>query len=388
MIYLDNAATTRMSKNVYASMIPYLTSEFSNPSGLYEFSEKPANALEYVREKIANLINATKNEIFFTSGGTEGDNWIIKSSAFKYLINNGKPGHIIVSAIEHHAVIETAEFLRSLGFEISIAPVDRDGLIKNDVLAGLIRKDTCLISIMIVNNEIGTIQDIYKINKIIRNKEKELGNTIVFHTDAVAAFGHIRIDVKELGVDALSVSGHKFHAPKGVGFIYYKNGDLNPYFHGGNQEMNHRAGTENIASIVGMCTAAVDSYDNLNEKYMRITAMKDYIIRRVLYEIPGSKLNGHRIKRVNSNMNFMIEGVSGAMLVILLGKDGICVSSGSACTSRSGKASHVLRAIGLSETDANSSIRVTIDEDLTYEEADLFVEKLKEKVNLLKELDK
>ena len=351
MIYMDNAATTAVRKEVAEAMLPYLLGDYGNPSGVYRLSEKAKNVVEESRDIIADIINADRNEIFFTSGGTEGDNWAVKAESLKR-----KQGHIIVSSIEHHAVTESALWLKDYGIDVTFAPVDEQGIVKLEQLEKMIRNDTFLVSVMLANNEIGTIQPIEN------------------------------VDVKKLGVDFLNVSGHKICGPKGVGFLYVRGGKPERFMHGGGQENGLRAGTENVAGIAGLATAARIAYETLSDRARQEKRISDYMIKRILREIPYSRLNGSRECRVTSNMNFSFQYVNGGMLVVMLNKQGICASAGSACTSNSGKPSHVLLALGLDEKIAEGSLRLTINHTITHREADYVVECIKKDVARLREL--
>ena len=375
MIYMDNAATTAVRKEVAEAMLPYLLGDYGNPSGVYRLSEKAKNVVEESRGIIADIINADRNEIFFTSGGTEGDNWAVKAESLKR-----KQGHIIVSSIEHHAVTESALWLKNYGIDVTFAPVDEQGIVKLEQLEKMIRNDTFLVSVMLANNEIGTIQPIENVCEIAH----EYGAKV--HSDAVAAFGHIDVDVKKLGVDFLNVSGHKICGPKGVGFLYVRGGKPERFMHGGGQENGLRAGTENVAGIAGLATAARIAYETLSDRARQEKRISDYMIKRILREIPYSRLNGSRESRVTGNMNFSFQYVNGGMLVVMLNKQGICASAGSACTSNSGKPSHVLLALGLDEKIAEGSLRLTINHTITHREADYVVECIKKDVARLREL--
>ena len=375
MIYMDNAATTAMRKEVAEAMLPYLFNDYGNPSGVYRLSEKAKNVVEESRSIIADIINADRNEIFFTSGGTEGDNWAVKAESLKR-----RRGNIIVSSIEHHAVTESALWLKDYGIDVTFAPVDEQGIIKLDKLENMIRDDTFLISAMLVNNEIGTIQPVKKIAEIAHSRGAKV------HSDAVAAFGHINVDVKKLGVDFLNVSGHKICGPKGIGFMYVRGGKPERFMHGGGQENGLRAGTENVAGIAGLARAAELAYETLDDRARQEKRISDYMIKRILREIPYSRLNGGREQRVTGNMNFSFQYVNGGMLVVMLNKQGICASAGSACTSNSGKPSHVLLALGLDEKIAEGSLRLTINHTITHREADYVVECIKKDVARLREL--
>lgn len=375
MIYLDNAATTSMKRQVLESMVPFLTSKYANPSGAYEFGLECKNAIEDARQTIALCINANPDEIIFTSGGTESDNWAIRSG-----IGNNNRGHIITSSFEHHAILNTCAYVKEQGCKVDYVNVLRNGIIDLDMLEALIDDKTTLISVMAVNNEIGTIQPVEEIAGIAH----EYG--IRFHADCVAAFGHIPLDVRNMGIDMMSVSGHKICGPKGVGFLYVKDNDINPFIFGGKQEGGLRAGTENVAGIVGMATAVLLATRSMKERSDRELLMREYIIDRVLSEIPDARLNGDREKRVSGNMNFSFKYVDGGMLVAMLDRQGICASAGSACTSGSVKPSHVLKSIGLSDELASAAVRFTINETLTKREADYVVNCLKNNVLTLRRL--
>lgn len=375
MIYMDNAATTAIRREVVESMLPYLINDYGNPSGVYRLSERAKNAVEESRRVIADIINADSDEIFFTSGGTESDNWAIKAEGLER-----KKGNIIVSSIEHHAVTESALWMKKQGIDVTFAPVDEFGIIRLDYLEKIIRRDTFLISVMLANNEIGTIQPVDEVSRLAGKYGAKV------HSDAVAAFGHIDVDVKKLGVNYLSVSGHKICGPKGTGFLYVKGGNPVPYMHGGAQERDRRAGTENVAGIVGLATAARIAYDTINERTKQEKRISEYMIKRILREIPYSRLNGDLKNRVPGNMNFSFQYANGGMLVVMLNKQGICASAGSACTSNSGKPSHVLLGIGLDDELAESSLRLTINHTITHREADYVVECIKKDVEKLRKL--
>ena len=378
LIYLDNAATTAVKPEVFEQMMPYFMDTYSNPASVYSFAGKAKKAVDDAREQIANALNAKKKEeIYFTAGGSEADNWAIKMTAEAYQ-NKGK--HIITTKIEHHAVLHTTAWLERKGFEVTYLDVDEDGLISLDELEKAIRPDTILISVMFANNEIGTIQPIENVCEIAH----EYGAKV--HSDAVAAFGHIDVDVKKLGVDFLNVSGHKICGPKGVGFLYVRGGKPERFMHGGGQENGLRAGTENVAGIAGLATAARIAYETLSDRARQEKKISDYMIKRILREIPYSRINGSRESRVTGNMNFSFQYVNGGMLVVMLNKQGICASAGSACTSNSGKPSHVLLALGLDEKIAEGSLRLTINHTITHREADYVVECIKKDVARLREL--
>lgn len=380
MIYLDNAATTSMRREAYDKMLPYFTEYYGNPSGIYELAVKSKNAIDESREHIATLIGADKEEIVFTSGGTEADNYALKGCAF---MHKDKGRHIITTKIEHHAVQNSCKFLEENGFQITYLDVDEYGMVKLDMLKNEIRTDTILISIMMANNEIGTIQPISEIGAIAKQKG------VIFHTDAVQACGHIPINVKELGIDMLSASGHKFGGPKGVGFIYVsKDIKLIPFMHGGSQENGRRAGTGNVPAIVGMGEAARLSYIEMNKHMNYLIKLRDYAITRILREIPFVRLNGHRYKRLPGNLNFSFQFVSGETIQIMLDMNEIYVSTGSACSSKNSEPSHVLMAVGLNEDLANSVVRMTISIDTTKRDIDIAINAIKEIVFKQRNLSK
>ena len=378
MIYLDNAATTSVSEEVFEAMKPYFCEQYSNPSAVYSFAGQSMKAVDEARARIAELIGAQPNEIYFTAGGSESDNWAIKAAAEA----NAKKGkHIITSTIEHHAVLHTCQYLEKQGFEVTYVNVDEYGVVKLDELKAAIRPDTILITIMAANNEIGTIQPLKEIGELA----KEHG--ILFHTDAVQAYGHIPLNVDELGIDMLSASGHKFHGPKGIGFLYIRKGvRVGSFIHGGAQERSRRAGTLNTPGIVGVGAAAAQAARTLDENLKKETQLRDYLIRRVLEEIPYSRLNGDPVKRLPSNANFCFRFIEGESLLILLDQKGICASSGSACTSGSLDPSHVLLAIGLPHEIAHGSLRLTLSEDTTKEDIDFTVDELKKIVERLRSM--
>ena len=380
MIFLDNASTTRLKKEALEAMMPYLTDDYANPSSVHKMAKIPRNAVDEARGTIAKLINAQKGEIFFTSGGTESDNWVIKCGP-KVLADKGK--HIIVSSIEHHAIIESARYMESCGYEVTYLKVDGDGLVDLDELKKAVRDDTVLISIMTANNEIGTIEPIAEIGAFAREKG------ILFHTDAVQAVGHIPIDVQAMNIDMLSVSGHKFGGPKGIGFLYVRKGiDLPPFMNGGSQEHGMRAGTTNVHSIIGMAKALEVSVANMDEDSKKMIALRDHCIRRIEQEIPDCRLNGHRVNRLPGNVNFTFYGLGEGScgLPMLMNFNDICVSTGSACAASSSEPSHVLLAIGVPRKEANGSIRITLSEENTIEEIDRTVDVLKEAIDRLRRL--
>lgn len=378
MIYLDNAATTKVSEEVFEAMKPYFCEQYANPSGIYTFAGKSMKAVDEARKKIAELIGAQPGEIYFTAGGSESDNWAIKAAADFY---QTKGKHIITSAIEHHAVLHTCQYLEKQGYEVTYVNVDEYGVIRLDELEAAVRPDTILISVMAANNEIGTIQPLKEIGALAKR------NGILFHTDAVQAYGHIPLNVDELGIDMLSASGHKFHGPKGIGFLYIRKGvRIGSFVHGGAQERSRRAGTHNTPGIVGMGAAAGLAAEGMQERMEKETALRDYLIERVLAEIPHSRLNGHRTDRLPNNANFCFRFIEGESLLILLDQQGICASSGSACTSGSLDPSHVLLAIGLPHEIAHGSLRLTLSEETTREDIDDTVEAVKRIVERLRSM--
>ena len=375
-IYLDNAATTKMRPEVLDAMMPYLTEMYGNPSSIHSFGAQCNTACENARKTIAGLINAKPDEIYFTSGGSESDNWAIKSVAY---MKKSKGKHIIMSSIEHHAVMETCEFLARDGFEITSVGVDEYGIIKMDELKAAVRPDTILISIIYANNEIGTIQPIREIGEFARSKG------ILFHTDAVQAFGHIPIDVEKESIDMLSASAHKIHGPKGIGLLYIKNTvKLTPMIHGGPHERKRRAGTSNVPGIVGFGKAAELSKSSMEKNNSKITEMRNYLIDRLLSEIPYSRLNGDRTRRLPGNANISFRYIEGESMLMMADMKGIAASTGSACASGSLDPSHVLLAIGLPHEIAHGSMRMTLSEFTTKEELDFTVEAMKEVVSKLR----
>jgi len=375
-IYMDNAATTRVTEPVAQAMMPYLTEVFGNPSSVHAFGRDARRALDNARTQVAAALNAKPNEIYFTGCGTESDNWAIRGTAYA---RRDRGNHIITSAIEHHAVLHTCEQLEKEGFKITYLPVDEEGLISLDDLKAAITPETILITIMTANNEIGTIQPIKEIGAIA----KEHG--IRFHTDAVQAIGSVRMDVKEMNIDMLSISGHKFHAPKGVGVLYIRNGvRLERLIQGGAQERTQRAGTENLASIVGIGKAIELATADIDGHNAQLSAIRDHIIERVMKEIPYVKLNGHPEKRLPGNVNLCFRFIEGEALLLSLDVKGIAGSSGSACTSGSLDPSHVLLAIGLPHEIAHGSLRLSLCEENTMEEADYVVDSLVEIVGRLR----
>lgn len=377
-IYLDHAATTAVSPQVLKAMIPYFTESFGNAGGIYGFGQKSKQALEDARGYIASTIGAKAEEIYFTAGGTESDNWALKCTADAYA-SKGK--HIITTKIEHHAILHTAQYLEKQGFEVTYLDVDENGIVRLDDLKNAIREDTILISVMFANNEIGSIQPIAEIGKIAHEKG------ILFHTDAVQAYTQVPIHVDELQVDMLSVSAHKFNGPKGVGFLYIRKGlKLQSLIHGGQQERGRRAGTENIPGIIGMAEASRLAHADLLERTKKESELRDYLIGRIENEIPYCRLNGDREKRLPNNVNFSFRFIEGESMLIMLDMKGICASSGSACTSGSLDPSHVLLAIGLPHEIAHGSLRLTLGRENTKEEIDYVVDELKKIIERLRNM--
>ena len=375
-IYMDNAATTPVKIEVLNEMIPYFTEKYGNPSSVYSLGSISKRAVENSREKIANAINADTKEIFFTGGGSEADNWAIKGIAYS---NKNKGNHIITTKIEHHAVLHTCEYLGKNGFDITYLDVDEFGLIDLEQLKNAITDKTILISIMYANNEIGTIQPIKEIGEIAK------ANKVYFHTDAVQAMGHIKVDVKELNIDLLSMSAHKFYGPKGIGVLYIKQGvKIDPLISGGGQERNRRAGTENVPAIVGMAKAIELVYENLEEHNERLIGLRDKLIEKIQANIKYVRLNGHPTKRLPGNVNMCFQFIEGESLLLSLDMEGIAGSSGSACTSGSLDPSHVLLSIGLPHEIAHGSLRLSLGDFNTEEELDYVVEKLVKIVDRLR----
>lgn len=375
-IYADNAATTKMSQTAVDAMLPYLTECFGNPSSLYEAGQKAKEALETAREEIARVIHASPREIVFTSGGSEADNQAILSAAA--LGEKKGKRHIVSTAIEHHAVLHTLKKLEKQGFEVTLLPVHEDGIVRTEELKAALREDTCLVTVMYANNEIGTLQPIREIGELCKEKG------VPFHTDAVQAVGHLFMDVERDGVTLLSASAHKFHGPKGVGFLYARKGfRLSNLIEGGAQERGKRAGTENVAGVVAMAAALKEAEANRETTALRLTALRDRLIEG-LAAIPHSALNGDAKKRLPGNVNFCFEGIEGESLLLLLDDRGICASSGSACTSGSLDPSHVLLAIGRKHDVAHGSLRLTLGEDATEEEVDYIIRTVTETVDRLR----
>lgn len=376
LIYLDNAATTKTAPEVVEAMLPYFTERFGNPSSVYSFAAGNKEVVSEQRDAIAEVLGAKSNEIYFTAGGSESDNWALKAAAEAY---GEKGNHIITTKIEHHAILHTAEYLEKRGFEVTYLEVDEDGKVKPEDVKRAIRPTTILISVMFANNEIGTIQPIREIGEIAHE------HGILFHTDAVQAFGQVPIHVEEYHIDMLSASGHKLNGPKGIGFLYIRKGvKIRSFVHGGAQERKRRAGTENVPGIVGLGTAVKRAAATMKERAQKEISLRDELIERVLEEIPYCRLNGHRTDRLPNNANFSFQFVEGESLLIMLDGKGICGSSGSACTSGSLDPSHVLLAIGLPHEIAHGSLRLTLSEETTKEDIDYVVEALKEIVGKLR----
>lgn len=376
MIYLDHAATTQMTEEVERAMEPYLREKFGNASTEYSYGADAGRAVEHCRAVIAETLEAKPEEIYFTSGGSESDNWAVKGVAGAYK----KQGtHIITSKIEHHAVLNSCEYLERLGYSVTYLNVDEDGMVSAEQLARAIRPDTTLISVMYGNNEVGTIEPIARIGQIARE------HGILFHTDAVQAYAQVPISVRALPVDLLSASAHKFYGPKGVGFLYIREGVKMPSFiHGGGQERGKRAGTENVPGIVGMGKAAEAAHRGMRVYKQRETMLRNYLMEKVKREIPDTRINGHRYHRLPGNVNFSFRGVDGASLLILLEEDGICASGGSACNTGASRVSYVIEALGVPEDYAAGTVRMTLGRESTREEVDAAVESLKRNVRALR----
>ena len=376
MIYLDNAATTKASPEVVKAMLPYFTEHFGNPSSIYGFAAANKEVVAKQREIIAGVLGAKVNEIYFTAGGTESDNWALIATAEAY---GGKGRHIITSRIEHHAILHTCEYLEKRGYEVTYLDVDANGLVDPADVEKAIREDTILVSIMYANNEIGSIQPIREIGEITHR------HGVLFHTDAVQAFCQVPINVDECHIDMLSASGHKLNGPKGIGFLYIRKGvKIRSFIHGGAQERKRRAGTENVPGIVGLGKAVELASGSMDERAEKERELRDYLIRRIEEEIPYSRLNGDREKRLPNNVNFSFRFIEGESMLIMLDMKGICASSGSACTSGSLDPSHVLLAIGLPHEIAHGSLRMTLGADTRKEDLDYVVEQLKEIIEQLR----
>ena len=378
-IYLDNAATTKTRPEVVEAMLPYFTEFYGNPSSIYSFSDEPEKRqLQQVVRLLQKSIGAKTNELYFTGGGSESDNWALKATAEAY---KSKGNHIITSKIEHHAILHTCEWLENHGFEVTYIDVDENGVLKLDELKKAIRPTTILISVMFANNEIGTIQPIKEIGEIA----KEHG--ILFHTDAVQAYGHVPINVDDFNIDMMSASGHKINGPKGIGFLYIRTGvKIRSFIHGGAQERKRRAGTENVPGIVGFGKAAEIAAANMEERIKYESELRDYLMDRVMAEIPYARINGRRENRLPNNANFSFQFIEGESMLIMLDDKGICGSSGSACTSGSLDPSHVLLAIGLKHEEAHGSLRLTLSEESTKEEMDIVAEEVKKIVQRLRDM--
>ena len=378
IIYLDNAATTRTAPEVLDAMIPYFTEKYGNPSTVYSIGSQNKDVITKQREIIAEALGAQSNEIYFTAGGSESDNWVLKATADAYA---GKGNHIITTKIEHHAILHSCEYLEKKGIEVTYVGVDENGVVDLEELKAAIRPTTILISVMFANNEIGTIQPIKEIGAIARE------HGILFHTDAVQAYGHLPIDVEELGIDMMSASAHKINGPKGIGFLYIRKGvKIRSFIHGGAQERQRRAGTHNVPGIVGLGKAVELAKANMAERSAYETKLRDHLIERVTSEIPYTRLNGHRTDRLPNNANFCFRFIEGESMLILLDQAGVCGSSGSACTSGSLDPSHVLLAIGLPHEIAHGSLRLTLSEKTTLEDIDYTVDKLKEIIARLRSM--
>ncbi len=378
MIYLDNAATTRTAEEVVEAMLPYFAEQYGNPSAVYSLGSAAKSAVNRAKRTIAAALGAKWEDIYFTAGGTESDNWALKATAEAY---SEKGRHIITTRIEHHAILHTCEYLEKRGFDITYLEVDRDGLVSPEALEAAIRPDTILVSIMFANNEIGTVEPIAALGAVAKR------HGVPFHTDAVQAFGQLPINVDEMNIDMLSASGHKINGPKGIGFLYIRSGlKLQAFVHGGAQERNRRAGTENVPAIVGLEAAVKRAVRTLDEKTARKLFLRDYLIRRIEEEIPYCSLNGHKTSRLPGNVNFSFRFIEGESVLIMLDMKGICASSGSACTSGSVDPSHVLLAIGRNQEEAHGSLRLTLSEENTQEELDFVVEQLKQIVQKLRDM--
>ncbi len=378
IIYLDNAATTKTSPEVLAAMLPYFSEHYGNASTIYRLGAESKKAVMDARDAIAGSLGAESPEIYFTAGGSEADNWALIAAAESY---EGKGKHIITSAIEHHAVLHTCRYLEKRGYEVTYVGVDENGILKLEELKKAIRPDTILISVMFANNEIGTLQPIAEIGEIAREKG------ILFHTDAVQAYGHVPINVDDLHIDMLSASAHKLHGPKGVGFLYIRKGvKIRSFIHGGAQERGRRAGTENVPGIVGFGAAVKAAFEKMEERSAKIQKLRDYLTEKILNEVPYCRLNGDREKRLPNNINFSFDFIEGESLLMMLDMKGICASSGSACTSGSLDPSHVLLAIGLPHERAHGSLRLTLSEENTLEEMDYVADAIKEIVDRLRQM--
>jgi cysteine desulfurase len=377
-VYMDNAATTKLSPDVLNAMMPYLTDIYGNASSVHAFGREAREGVEHARNQVAAAINASPDEIFFTAGGTESDNMAIKGVAHKYA-KKGK--HIITTAIEHHAVLHTCEALEKEGYEVTYLPVDEDGLISVEQVRAAMRDDTLLVTVMFANNEVGTIEPIAEIGALCRERN------VLFHTDAVQAVCHIPIDVRAMNIDLMSISAHKFHGPKGIGALYCRKGIvLEPVIVGGAQERKRRAGTENVAGIVGLGAAIERAHKNMSADMARVSALRDKLISGILKNIPHVKLNGHPTQRLPQNVNFSIRYIEGESILLMLDINGIAASSGSACTSGSLDPSHVLLAMGIPHEIAHGSLRLTLSDMTTDEEVDYVLETLTKTVKRLRDM--
>ena len=377
-VYLDNAATTKVRPEVVEAMLPYFTEIYGNASAVYDFGQRCKQAIEDARETIRSSIGTKASNIYFTAGGSESDNWALKGVAEAY---KDKGKHIITTKIEHHAILHTCAYLEQQGYEVTYLDVDADGLVSPEDVKKAIRPDTILISVMFANNEIGTIEPIEEIGAIAHE------HGILFHTDAVQAYAQVPIDVEKMHIDLLSASGHKLNGPKGIGFLYIRQGlKLKSFIHGGAQERKRRAGTENVPGIVGLGKAVEIAMATMDERIKKESELRDYLIARIEDEIPFAKLNGHRVKRLPNNINFCFRFIEGESMLIMLDMAGICGSSGSACTSGSLDPSHVLLAIGLPHEIAHGSLRLTLSDEITKDQLDYVVDHLKEIVAKLRSM--
>ncbi|WP_446899680.1 cysteine desulfurase NifS [Clostridium sp. LBM24168] len=374
-VYMDYAATTFVKPEVLKAMNPYFNKYFGNPSSLYHISTRNKAEINRSRQKIANVINSRRDEIFFTNGGSESDNWALKGVAFA---NRHKGRHIITTSIEHHAILNTCKYLEKQGFDITYLSVDKDGFVDIDEIQREIRDDTILVSIMFANNEVGTIEPIAEIGKILKDRD------ILFHTDAVQAITHVPIDVKAMNIDLLSMSSHKFYGPKGMGALYIRKGtNIDNLIHGGGQERNKRAGTENVPGIVGMGYAIELASKDMKDETERLTSLRDKLIHGLL-KIPGAKLNGPENRRLPGNVNVSFAEIDGEILLVVLDDIGICASSGSACSAGSIEPSHVLTSMGIDKDTAGSSIRLTIGAGTTEDEIDFVIDKITDSIEKLR----
>lgn len=378
LIYMDHAATTAVRPEVLDAMLPYFTEKYGNPSGVYTFASKNKDVINVSRDIIADSLGAKPEEIYFTGGGSESDNWALKAVAEMY---SDRGRHIITTKIEHHAILHTCKYLENIGFDVTYLDVDDRGVVDVKKLESAIRPDTILISVMTANNEIGTIEPVGMIGQIAHE------HGILFHTDAVQAYGQIPLDVNSMNIDMLSSSGHKLNGPKGVGFLYIRNGiKIGSFIHGGQQERGRRAGTENVPGIVGMGKAAEISVLSMDERIKKETEIRNHMIHRILTEIPYSRLNGHETDRLPNNVNISFQFVEGETVLIMLDMAGICASAGSACTSGSVDPSHVLTAIGLPKEISHGAVRLTLGYENTLDEADYVVDNLKRIVENLRKM--